>query len=70
MGVMISRLANIPNFIVIGWDPWIRKRIDYLSCTEGKGGFKNIHCIAQNAALFVDLVKNIFYINNLKLKKY
>ena len=34
-------------------DPWIKKRVNYLSCIEGKGGLKDIHCSAQNEALFV-----------------
>ena len=50
-------------FIVIGWDPWNKKRV-YLSCIEGKGGLKDIYCIAQNAALFVDLLWNIFCHNS------
>ena len=28
-----------------------------MSCIEGKGGLKDIHRIAQNTALFVDLQK-------------
>ena len=24
-------------FIVTGWDPWSKKRVNYLSCIEGKG---------------------------------
>ena len=27
-----------------------RKRVNYLSCIEGKGDMKGIHCIEQNAA--------------------
>ena len=30
-----------------------------MSCIEGKGGLKEIHCMAKNAALFVDLLWNI-----------
>ena len=45
-------LAKIPTLIEIGWDPWIKKSVNHLSCIEGKG---DIHCSAQNAALFVDL---------------
>jgi hypothetical protein len=33
-----------------------------LICIEGKGGLKDNHCIAQNAALFVDLLLSIFYL--------
>ena len=36
---------------MIGWDPWNKKRVIYLSCIEGKGGLK---WSAQNATLFVD----------------
>ena len=42
------------NFNINGWDPWIKKRVNYLSCIEGKS-MKDIDCIAQNAALFVSL---------------
>ena len=49
---------------MIGWDPWIKKRVNYLSCIEGKGGLKDFHRIEQNSALYVDLLKNIFYSNN------
>ena len=38
------------SFIIIGWDPWIMKGVNYLSWIEGKEGLKDIHCIAQNAA--------------------
>ena len=34
----------------------LRKGLIYLSCIEGKGGGKDIHYSAQNAALFVDLL--------------
>ena len=27
-------------FIVIGLDPWIKNRVNYLSCIEGNGGFE------------------------------
>ena len=30
---------------------------------EGKGSGKDIFCISQNAALFVDLLYNVFYTN-------
>ena len=32
------------------------KKENYLSCIEEKGSSKDIHCIAQNAALFVNLL--------------
>ena len=29
------------TFIVIGWDPWIKKKVNYFSCIlEVKGGFE------------------------------
>ena len=42
--------------MVIGWDLRSKERVNYLSCIEGKGGGKEIHLGAQNAALFVDLL--------------
>ena len=48
---------------MIGWDHWSKKRVNYLSKIEGKGGGggkEDIHCSAQNAALFVDPLKKSF----------
>ena len=42
--------------IRISQDTWIKKRSYYLSCIKGRWVLKEIHCIAQNAALFVDLL--------------
>ena len=56
---------------MIDWGPSIKKMVDYLSCIEEKGGLKDIHCIAQNTALFVDILQNIFYINSsMNLARY
>jgi len=41
---------------MIDWDPSIKKRVNYLNFMEGKGELKDIHCIAQNAALFVSVL--------------
>ena len=41
-------------FIMIGWDPWFKKSVDYLNCIEV--GLNDIHCSTQNTALFVDLL--------------
>ena len=51
-------MLKYQSFIVIGWDHWIKKTVNHISCIEGKGGFKDIqiHCGAQNVALFVDLL--------------
>ena len=43
-------------FIVIGWEPWSKKKVNYLSFIEGKGVGKDICCSVQYAALFVDLL--------------
>ena len=44
-------LKSLP-FIVIGWVHWILKRVNYLSCIEGKGGLQDIPFIAQYTTLF------------------
>ena len=44
-------MAKIPTLLVIGWEPWSKKMVNYLSCKEGKEGGKDIQCSAQNAAL-------------------
>ena len=41
---------------MIGWDHWIKKRVNYLTFVEWKGGLKDINLIAQNNALFNDLL--------------
>ena len=38
--IRISILAKIPTFIVISWDPWSKKGVNYLSCIERKGVVK------------------------------
>ena len=38
-------------------------------CIEGKGYVKGIHCSSQNAALFDDLLLNIFSVNRFKFKR-
>ena len=48
-------LKSLP-FIVIGWNPGIKKRVNNMSYIEWKGVLKDIHCIAQNVARFVDLL--------------
>ena len=40
----------------MGWDPLIKKSVNYLSCIEGEGGLKDIHCIAQNVLLSISLL--------------
>ena len=46
-----------------------------MSCIEEKGSLKDNPCSAQNAALFVDLLKNIFLfytpsINNINIEPF
>ena len=52
--IRISRLAKI---LVL------KLRKGLIICIEEKRGLKDFHCITQNAALFVDLLKNIFWRN-------
>ena len=76
----LLRNVELKNGLIIKWvngsNPWSKKRVDYLSCVEGKGGFKDIQCIAQNAALFVDLYLEyllfsfILKENNTNIPKY
>ena len=55
IGISPYWLKSLPFIIVIGWDPWLKKRVKYLNGIEGIGeGFRTF--IAQNAALFVDLL--------------
>ena len=54
--IRIPWLAKTKPSIVIGSDPWSKKRGNYLSCIEGKGDGKDINKSLQNAALFVDLL--------------
>ena len=54
-------LKNPNPFIVIGWDHWSNKRDNHLIFIEVKGGGKDLKWSAKNAALFVDLLWDIFY---------
>ena len=47
---------------MIGLASKIKKMVNYLTCIKGKVGLKDIHCIAQNVALIVDLLKNTFWL--------
>ena len=55
-------MAKVPTF----YRDWLRslnhERVNHSSCIEGKDGLKDKQSSAQNAALFVDLLKNIFSI--------
>ena len=48
--IRIPRFSKIPTLYRDWlWDPWSKKRVNYLSCIDRKG-----ECSAQNAALFID----------------
>ena len=49
---ILTPLSWLAEFLELGkgWD-----------AQQGKGGLKDIHCMAQNAALLNDLLYNIFY---------
>ena len=55
-GIRIYRLSKITTL----YRDWLRslnlEKCFLISCIEKKGGFEDIHCIAQNAALFVALL--------------
>ena len=36
---------------MIGGDTLIKKRVNYMSCIEGKGGMKDIYCNTKYVAL-------------------
>ena len=38
--INILLLAKSQSFIVIGWDPWIKKMSNFMNYIEGKGGLK------------------------------
>ena len=44
---------------VIGWDPSMKKWVNYLNCIVGEGEVEK--CSGQTAALFVDLFWNISF---------
>ena len=64
---MISRLAKIPNLYPDCMRPLNN---EIMSCIEEKGGLKDIHSIAQNVALFVALLQNIFYLDSVGFYLY
>ena len=64
---MIPLLAKIAT-LYRDWLKSLRKeKVNYLSCIGGKGDGKDIHCNAQNAALFVDLLKISFITTTIKI---
>ena len=57
---------------MIGSDPWVRKGLIIWVAQKGRGGEGGIDTdwSAQNAALLVDLLENIFSLSNQKLWKF
>ena len=53
-GIRVSPIARLKflTFFMIGWDDWIKKRVNYI---EVKRGLIDVCYITQNNALFVSL---------------
>ena len=54
-GIRIFDWINPLPFFVIGWDPWIRKRFNYLSYIEEKGVCKTftvLHKLPRNLLIY------------------
>ena len=59
--IRIPLLAKFqPVLIVIPWDPWSKKRVNFLSCIEGK----DTHWSAQNAALIGSIIKYLLSLHS------
>ena len=50
------------HFIKICWDPWIKKRLNYLSCMEGKGVWKTF-AVYHNSTLQLFLYCKISFVD-------
>ena len=61
---MISRLTKISH--LIGWDPWIKKKGNYLSCLEEKGGAYDIHWIDRMSHFLLIYYKISFVITYIR----
>ena len=64
-GIRISRLAKIQSsqpFIVIGWDPWSKDRLNYLSCVEKKVVWKTFTILHQRERDYYSKNLSIFNI--------
>ena len=59
------RAIRISRFIVIGWDPWSKKRVNYLSCIEGKGALKIFDLVTKYRAIFWSIIKYLLALHNI-----
>ena len=60
-GRRISPLAEIPlKKILIGWDDWIKKRVNNLSCIDEKGGLMDI-CVLHKMPHYILLYYKIYF---------
>ena len=58
-------MAEILAFFMIGWDDWIKKRVNYLNCIDRRVvGMKDLKYIAQNIALFISSIIKLLIIEN------
>ena len=60
MSIRISRLAKFLTLFVIGWDPWSKKRVDYLCCIEGKWVLKTFTVVNKMPRYCGSFIKYLF----------
>ena len=61
--IRISRLAKIQPFIVIGWYPWSKKRVDNLRWIKGKGVVKTFTVVNKMPYYILIYYKTPFYLS-------
>ena len=72
---MISHMIRIPDWlkfqllIVISSDHWIKKRVDYFSCIEGKGMVKTFTVVHKCCAICLSFIKCLFILDFIEGKK-
>ena len=54
-------LSGFINFIMIGWDPWIKKRDNYLSCIEGKVTWKTFGIYHNSTRQLFSIIKYLLF---------
>ena len=64
MSIRFLGLAKSKDFIVIGWDSWFKKIINYLICIEGKGVVKTITVLHKMPRYLLIYYKISFIIHN------
>ena len=59
----ILRLAKSQTLILIGWYPWSKKRVNYLSCIEGKvEGVVKIYRVVHKKLRYLLIYYNISFV--------